>query len=72
MKVGSTIGRSQVSAGQRNIRRRKCSRRTLHMDEQTPHLHVTVVPIVTTRERKRRAKRKPGSVTVPSRATLPD
>lgn len=26
----------------------------LHMDEQTPHLHVTVVPIVTT-ERKRKA-----------------
>ena len=27
----------------------------LHMDEQTPHLHVTVVPIVTT-ERKRKAR----------------
>ncbi|MDE6695276.1 MAG: plasmid recombination protein [Muribaculaceae bacterium] len=27
----------------------------LHMDEQTPHLHVTVVPIVTT-ERKNKAK----------------
>lgn len=27
----------------------------LHMDEQTPHLHVTVVPIVTT-ERKKKAK----------------
>ncbi|HBY15598.1 MAG TPA: hypothetical protein DEG90_00535, partial [Porphyromonadaceae bacterium] len=26
----------------------------LHMDEQTPHLHVTVVPIVTT-ERKKKA-----------------
>ena len=27
------------------------------MDEQTPHLHVTVVPIVTT-ERKRKAMRR--------------
>ena len=26
--------------------------RHLHMDEQTPHLHVTVVPIVTTERKK--------------------
>lgn len=30
----------------------------LHMDEQTPHLHVTVVPIVTTERRRRASEAK--------------
>lgn len=32
----------------------------LHMDEQTPHLHVTVVPIVTTERKKKASEAKAG------------
>lgn len=30
----------------------------LHMDEQTPHLHVTIVPIVTTQRKKKASEKK--------------
>ena len=45
----ASIGWAKLTFGEDNV-----VGAHLHMDEQTPHLHVTVVPIVTT-ERKRKA-----------------
>jgi len=43
----------------------------LHMDEQTPHLHVTVVPIVTTERKKKASEAKPRNATAPNPRTAP-
>ncbi len=43
----------------------------LHMDEQTPHLHVTVVPIVTTERRRKASEAKATKRYRTSRRTAP-
>ena len=50
--------RTSIEWCQRTFGRENVVGAHLHMDEQTPHLHVTVVPIVTTARKKKATEKK--------------